>query len=472
MKGDFSRMTFAPDNDFLRVMLQQGRVILDADWNEQTAILLHYLQTLAKDIMGQYAIVPHDFSAFAREDRDERNVDGWGFQVLDDLTITEGRAYVDGVLIENRADTPMTQQPYLPDFDPGAFSPPYLVYLDVWEWAISHHQVPGIREIALGADGPDTALRSRVVWQARIYDGDLPQTWFEMEPAKLRNQLYLSWPMLVAKFWQPADRGLLRATLDTPEGGYAARPSIIAPDVRYRGLENQLYRIEIHDGGTSDEAATFKWSRENGAVVLPVSELLSPDTGAGKDTTILKLRSLPYDERVSIQPGDWVEVSDDVYTLRGTPDALQRVLEVDRDDLTITLEGSPGSGVAQRPLNHPIVRRWDHQPKPNQPLHNGALPIRAKQPIHLEDGLYIRFEEGNHRYRAGDYWLIPARALSGTIEWPIDANNQPAALPPHGTRHHYAPLALVPEDGAFVDLRRKMVFPSVDDFAQLRGPGQ
>ncbi len=469
MKGDFSRTTFAPEKDFLRVMLQQGRVLVDADWNEQVAILLHYLQTLTKDVLGQYAVVPHDLSARIREDR-QRDV--WGFQVLENLTITEGRAYVDGVLVENRADTPIRQQPYLPDFDPAAFSPPYLVYLDVWEWAISHHQVPAIREIALGADGPDTALRSRVVWQAKIFDDELPEAWFGMEPAELRSHVYMNWPMLVAKFWQPPDRGRLSATIDTPEGSYAARASIIAPDVRFRGLENQLYRVEIHDSGKSGETATFKWSRENGAVVLAVSELLSPDTGPGADTTILKLRSLPYDDRLSIQPGDWVEVSDDAYALRGTPDALQRVLEVDRDDLTITLEGSPGSGVAQRPLSHPIVRRWDHQPRPNQPLHNGAIPIRANQPIHLEDGLYVTFEEGNHHYRSGDYWLIPARVISGTIEWPVDANNQPAALPPHGTPHHYAPLALVSQDGNLIDLRRKMIFPSVDDFAQLRAPGQ
>ena len=55
MKGDFTRDTFDPHNHFSRVLMQQGRVQLDADSNEQTAILLHYMRTLAKDILGPHA---------------------------------------------------------------------------------------------------------------------------------------------------------------------------------------------------------------------------------------------------------------------------------------------------------------------------------------------------------------------------------------------------------------------------------
>jgi hypothetical protein len=40
-RGDFTRDTFTPEEHFIRVLSQQGRVWLDADWNEQTSILLH-----------------------------------------------------------------------------------------------------------------------------------------------------------------------------------------------------------------------------------------------------------------------------------------------------------------------------------------------------------------------------------------------------------------------------------------------
>jgi hypothetical protein len=33
MKGDFTRNTFVPSKSFSRVLMQQGRVQLDADWN-------------------------------------------------------------------------------------------------------------------------------------------------------------------------------------------------------------------------------------------------------------------------------------------------------------------------------------------------------------------------------------------------------------------------------------------------------
>ncbi len=52
MKADLTRNTFDPFKHFTRVLLQQGRVQLDADWNEQTSILLKYLQALATDLIG------------------------------------------------------------------------------------------------------------------------------------------------------------------------------------------------------------------------------------------------------------------------------------------------------------------------------------------------------------------------------------------------------------------------------------
>src|SRR5579862_4816800 len=52
MKADLTRDTFHPLKHFARVLTQQGRVQLDADMNEQAAILLHYVQTLAADLIG------------------------------------------------------------------------------------------------------------------------------------------------------------------------------------------------------------------------------------------------------------------------------------------------------------------------------------------------------------------------------------------------------------------------------------
>jgi hypothetical protein len=67
-------------------------------------------------------------------------------------------------------------------------------------------------------------------------------------------------------------------------------------------------------------------------------------------------------------------------------------------------------------------------------------------------------------FRAGDYWLVPARTADiGAVLWPpkIDAMGQPVKdtdgspefgpMPPNGVRHYYAPLAVVVDPADKVD---------------------
>ena len=89
MYGDFSRMTFSRRKAYTGVWSQQGRVQLDADANEQTAIVLDWLRTLAVDFIGPFG--GHVIRA--------------GFDVelkADDLTFSPGHYYVYGL----RCDIP------------------------------------------------------------------------------------------------------------------------------------------------------------------------------------------------------------------------------------------------------------------------------------------------------------------------------------------------------------------------------
>ena len=85
--------------------------------------------------------------------------------MLRNLAIGPGRLYVDGILCENEtlrlldSATRRTRSRKYRNLD-GA-----LVYIDVWKREVSYRQDQGIREVALG--GPDTTLRSRIVWQVR-----------------------------------------------------------------------------------------------------------------------------------------------------------------------------------------------------------------------------------------------------------------------------------------------------------------
>jgi predicted flap endonuclease-1-like 5' DNA nuclease len=89
MKGDFTRLTFDRDKHYSAVHLQQGRVALDADWNEQVAIDAYLRETALADLVGKTG-APQT---------------GGGFEVLvapggRDLLLTPGRYYVDGTLCE------------------------------------------------------------------------------------------------------------------------------------------------------------------------------------------------------------------------------------------------------------------------------------------------------------------------------------------------------------------------------------
>jgi hypothetical protein len=63
MSGDFSRFTFEPNKHYSKVLMQQGRVILDADWNEMQSIISQHNQLLTNDLVGE-AAYPADNPAF------------------------------------------------------------------------------------------------------------------------------------------------------------------------------------------------------------------------------------------------------------------------------------------------------------------------------------------------------------------------------------------------------------------------
>jgi hypothetical protein len=135
---------------------------------------------------------------------------------------------------------------------------------------------------------------------------------------------------------------------------------------------------------------------------------------------------------------------------------LGRVLApIDRDDLTVRI-AVYANDVAEivEPTLNPYLRRWDHRARSERPLVHGAVPVRQSDLdkwLPLEHGVEILFEGPSKpaQQRAGEYWQIPARTTLGDVLW-SHTGSTPARLPPHGPRHHYAPLAIVHWNGSAV----------------------
>lgn len=450
MHGDFSRVLFDPARRFSAVLSQQGRVQLDAEINEQTAILLHYVRTLATDLLGPAAYPP---------DPDEDALGGFGVDGFDGDTfsVAPGRMYVDGILCECDG-TDYWDQPdgHLDpeEEDDQLPSGPFLVYLRVWERLITAVEAPWIREVALGPGGPDTTARTRVVWQVCRLPLERDSFTPDMRSAAgfLRERIRADFEpraLLAARTQRPDE---------TPEGEVASSSS------GYRGPENQLYRVEVHRGGTAD-TATFKWSRENGSVVLPVRGISGVE---------VELETLGRDDKLGVDVGDVVELVDDAKACRGASDRpdtdcgrLYRVCSVDYAGYRVELDADPADDPCQSRTGrhrglHPFLRRWDQGSGDGDDAYGGGqagVPVEEGRWLTLEEGVQIRFSPGQdwpRVYRRGDYWLIPARVLTGGVEWPRDREGEPLRRRPHGVAYHYAPLAYVdPHDGDFrlVDLR-------------------
>jgi hypothetical protein len=472
MRGDFSRLTFRPEKRYSAVLAQQGRVQLDADGNEQAAIQQHLRRTLAADLIGPHAGPVNETengggrcTAFEIHYRPAE--DG----TPANLSIGGGRYYVDGLLAD--ASVPRRARPvreyehedeheherwtywtqpdaYRDEDDEADRLPeefPFLVYLTVQERFVSAVEDPEIREVALGPALPDTSGRVKVTWQVRpmrAADGFEPPE--DPAPHRLRRA-FDHW---AARRTRPASALAARARRQERA---EEELSALRPESSYRGMENQLYRVEIHHAGTADAdpatSATFKWSRDNGSVTFPI---------AGIDETWVRLAGLGRDDKLDLHIGDWVEAVDDAYLARAAAHPLLRVAEVDVPGRRVRLAAEPRQDIARDSGRHPYLRRWDQQAGESRGtpgFRQGAPHVIEGRWTDLEDGLQVWFAPGGE-YRTGDYWLIPARSLTGDVEWPRDAGGTPLLEPPAGISYGYAPLAWItgPADRP-VDLREQ-----------------
>ncbi len=445
MKGDFTRNTFRREAHLSGVRMQQGRVQLDADWNEQWEIHAYRDRTTHTDVIGQSG---------GPIGKDEHGNPLAGFEVVPvktkygniiKLEVTKGRYYVDGILCENEEDAVFAGSGSLPPLPLPDYPGIYLVYLDVWEHHLTALEEPFIREVALG--GPDTATRTKVVWQLGFQPfGDMDDPVGEFPTGKLAA---------CAKPTAPPD-----SACETPASA------------GYQSLENQLYRVEVHEGGL-EGSATFKWNKENASIVAPWKK------AGGNELTV---GGTGRDNATTFEPNQWVELTDEEHELRGKPGVMVQLAKVQDNVLTVLPETAQTPSdftpaeegatfeelLETKYVSTPKIRAWSKQ---------GLSVIQASSGewLELEHGVMVNFTRfGDHyqkaTYRAGDYWMIPARVALKDVLWPDDSDGPRYDLP-HGVKHHYCKLATIAFDGKtwHDPVDRRKLFPPLTDLPDEHG---
>jgi hypothetical protein len=445
MKADLTRDTFHPLKHYARVLTQQGRVQLDADMNEQAAILLRYLHTLAADLIGPAG-------------GPQGNV-GFAISPLTpapnppDFRIGFGNYYVKGLLCQAdfvpiaifptstanpnvfqvmnwSSDFELKTVPYFELFDDTmatTFTPVSVQVANpnqaLGQITISNLPAnfssianPRLRRVITYLHQPDFVFSTK---SGAVSPPPLPNGFSQIyldvweraityaEDDSIR-EVALGGPDTAARsklVWQvkwtqpseggeqppcgtpppPAPRGWLQAM--AKQSSPSPNPCIINPNAAYTGPENQLYRVEINRGGaagtTPGSSATFKWSRENGSVIYPIA------SGGGSATVVVE--SLGRDDRFGLVEGNLVEVQDDRSVLLNLPGNLLPVQSIDSTAMTVTLNGTPDGVLGSDETLHPLLRRWDQAT--GDPAERG-LTLDTDNAAFVEEGVWRTLEDG------------------------------------------------------------------------------
>jgi Family of unknown function (DUF6519) len=454
MKADFTRDTLHPFKHFTRVLMQQGRVQLDADWNEQSAILTRYLRALGLDLIGRCG-GPSDnlgYRAFVLSP-DPLN------PVSFDFAISSGHFFVDGILCENSQDSaafviPQSLQnntftitPDRPELD-GTLAQ-VADYLELYDATNGANSVAAtVTKISGRAITVTAATTSMSGWGAprvrRLLtysrQPDLPMAKSDLggQTQTPRLLVYLDvWERLVTCV---EDDSIREVALGGPDTAARAKlvtqvkwttPPPAGGDSKQLGsfvnyLENKFQPrnrgllkarvtpsaastdpciISPDSGYRGPENQLYRVEIHTGILNPDGSQGTAPPTftwsrenGApvfpilsGGGTNVVTLETLGRDDRFGLTEGDWVEVEDDDYVLLNRAGTLLQVQSIDRSTMQVTLSGSPDANVGNKPEKHPLLRRWDQQEGDEA---SGGLQLGPDKAALISPGLWFNLEDG------------------------------------------------------------------------------
>jgi hypothetical protein len=451
--SDRARVSYDPKRHWRGVVSQQGRVTLEADWNEAAAIDAEDERAQLVDVIGPSG-TPDD-----------------GYRVTvdagsGDLTLQAGTMYVGGERVVLDADLDYEDQPDWLDRASG--EPAWVdaavpdgkadeaVWLYLREQEVGAVEDPALLDVALG--GPDTSQRLRILQRVvRSSTGEstcadafaeLEKGWAEQGLGFDAKTMRLeSVSTLQVSFEQDPTQGTLCDPIG--QGGYL-------------GAENQLIRVQVASV-SGKGTPTLVWGFDNASFLY---RLTNADADNAGGTTTLKLASAPVDAYHQPAKDQAVEILQAAAELT-TKDFIAASTGIvttcasayDPDQQTLVVSTALDAETQQSPLL--FLRVWQ-----DTIVASGAGPFALGS-----TGVSVTIDARNGVYHVGDYWLFAVRPGTPTEVSPVYPQRiLDAPQPPDGPRLWACPLAVVDwADGTptVTDCRNHF-----DDLVTLTGRGQ
>ncbi len=426
MSSDRARISYDEHRQYRAVVMQQGRVTVEADWNEAQQIVNEEIRKETLDIVGSSGTPDKGYAI---------DLTGQPTQLPFDFSVCPGTMYVGGlrtfladpVKYSVQGDwLDYSTDPDWVDLSAKSSTNNELIYLYLREQEVSAVEDLALREVALG--GPDTAQRLRLIQRIKRLSTEAQccsdamnlaaKTWeteglyFNPNTMRLR-----SWSTLKASFQDLG--GSADSSNPQANGGYL-------------GAENQLIRVQISGSNK------LLWGFDNASFLYRV------DT---KDGETFHFQKRPVD--VSHQPkaNQVVEVlrsaaqlSNGDYIASATGKVFKLTVSYDSDTQSLKLPATDTNGEALP------TAYWDQQQTPQIFLRvwQDELPFTPNMAVALGDtGLQVTLKtapEGK-LFHVGDYWSIAVRPSTSCEVYPhrylVDFQ------PPDGPRLWVCPLAAI-----------------------------
>jgi hypothetical protein len=424
MGSDRARISYDQKQHYRSVVMQQGRVTLEADWNEAQLIASEETRKEALDFVGPAGTPDNGYAI---------TLPASGF----DFQIGAGTMYVGGVRVHLSQAESYSQQKQnewldfaidgdwvaVPTDKPGSNE---YVYLFLREQEVSAVEDSDLKDVALG--GPDTAQRTRLIQHVERLSTsgtdcpsaltDAETKWaakgFEFDTNDMRVQ---SFARLQVGF---VSTDTSTVCDPTPLGGYL-------------GADNQLIRVQISDLGSGPR---LLWGYDDASFLYRVTVA---------DAQTVTLQTAPIDTEHIPQGGQAVEVLMDAALLDNGQYVAAPVGQVftlasssyDSDSRRLSLPSALpsvyGDGTSTNPGPPQVfLRVWEQE-----------LPFTPGTPVTLGDtGVQVTLtSKNNEPFRTGDYWVFAVRP--GTPQQVYPERYLASAQRPEGPREWICPLAVL-----------------------------